>query len=283
MANKFFGAKVNINSNIFHSDVREIRDKLIPDKIKEYGSENVKHRFVRQDIRKDAKIRNIQWTLANISEENSEIISGDVVKSFERSVESLVGTRTVKEFRDEAEKVHFFYFIKDEILLCQSKTDISYEDAFIYFKKLLVNDDVSIGDLDLKIITKTDEFEKILFSDTIRKIKLNYVVPNDPRTLNRISDILLDNKATKGKFEMANEEDGIKLYEDNGDKSNVILDLLEIVKKGYGIIEARIGGRNKSKVIKSDKFPASSRINTGDLKKISEIEKLKNKITSHQR
>ncbi|MHC9536895.1 hypothetical protein ACVQ8P_03735 [Dellaglioa sp. BT-FLS60] len=278
MAQKFYGSKININGNIFNQNVKEIKMSLIPEKIKQYDNKNKENRFIKQKSNQNSKIQNIEWTLANIVQISDDILSGDIVKKFQRSIEQLVGARTQKTFRDEAEKVHFFYFIETEILLCQTKTDISYEEAFEHFKMLLDHNDEQIGYLNIQLLTRVDEFETELFSDTIQKIKLNYVVPNDPDTLNSISDILLDNNASTGKFEIENKEKGIKSYEQDGSKSKLVLNLLEIMKKGFGSIEARIGNRRHSKSIKSKEFPVSARIEESDLKDIKAIEKLKKDI-----
>jgi len=285
---KFYGSKLNINANIFNQDLNNIKKNLIPERIKSFSKYDGKSRLYRLGKSDDKLLNPVRWTLANVTEIEDNVLSGDVVKVSKTTFDILQGVKTEPEEVDRALKIHFYYFVDDEVVIMQSNQYIHYDIGLSVLKTILSRD-VNIGELDFEVYMRYTQFERELFEDTIRKITLNYVTPNDPRTLNSISDILLNNNAPKGKFELENEKDGIRKYKDEEDENkgkekkeptDLLSDFLVIVRSGFVSIKARVGARNHTRTISSKEYAASAKIKEDNVNDLTSVNSLKATIVS---
>ena len=130
---------------------------------------------------------------------------------------------------------------------------------------MLLNDQLHlIGDVEVKLLSDQSHLINELMNKPVRKIVLNYRVPNDPKTLNGISDILLDVHAKTGTVKAEN-PDALKSIE-NGKLSRVFSDITTIVGKGYGTWQAKVGSKKHPKILSSENSPVTKNIPGDSLK-----------------
>lgn len=272
---KFYGSKLNINANIFNQNVEEIKKELIPKRIISFNESSKDESVTIGDSK-------IKWTIANVKCLGKNLISADIVKVFKSSIEQLLGSKTINKEIEEANKVHFYYYVNDEILLMQSSKEINYKLATLVFKKI-ISQDVNIGEVVLEPIIKSLKFKDQLLKSFIRKLKVEYITPNDPKTLDSFADILIDNNANKGVLELENQKNGIKKFENNKEPSKIIKEAIELNDLGYGHITAQTGEKRKEhKTIKSDSYPAFSMIDKKEKNNKKSIDLIKENILSQK-
>lgn len=207
-----------------------------------------------------------KWTFSDVDQMDDDIISGNIAKQESIDRIEIKDGKSIVSTENNAKLVKFFYLVKEELLLVQSNADINSADSVIIFRQLLLlNDQLHlIGDVDVKLLTDQSHLINELMSKPVRKIVLNYRVPNDPKTINRVSDILLDAHAKTGALKMEN-PDGLESKE-NGKLSKVFSDITTIVSKGYGTWKAKVGNKKNSKIISSDSSPVTKNISDDALK-----------------
>lgn len=271
---KFYGSKLNINANIFNQNIEEIKKELIPKRINSFNESSKDENITIGDSK-------TKWTIANVKCLDKDLISADIVKVFKSSIEQLSGSKTISKEIEEANKVHFYYYVNDEILLMQSSKEINHELATSIFKKI-ISQDVNIGEVILEPITKSSKFKDELLNSFIRKLSIEYITPNDPRTLDSFADILSDNNANKGKLELENQKNGIKKFENNK-PSKIIKEAIELNSLGYGQIIALIGKKKKDhKILRSESYPASSTIDKKEKNNKQHINFMKDDILNQK-
>ncbi|KRL80540.1 DUF4747 family protein [Ligilactobacillus equi] len=265
---KFFAMKLNISENIFNSNFKNIKEELIPKRILSFAKEPVN--------RKD------EWTLVNVKSLDNNIIMGDVAKPLLQKVTQIDGSVTKEVAFEYVQLSPFYYFVKEEIILCHPYNTSNKTSVFNHFKGI-ISRDAEIGDVDIRLLSKTKEFEKNLLSEnySVRKLELDYVTPNDPRTLNEIQDIITENNAKTGKLTLENKEEGLKVKSEDGKTTDFIKNLLQITRKGFGNIKATLVDQdNKKTVIETKENPIKKTIDEVDKENIEVINRVKGEIMS---
>lgn len=259
---KYYLAKLNITENIFTDDIEKIKLDRIPKRILSFKQSTMFY-SVGHKISGEGKTK---WTFSDVDQMDDDIISGNIAKQESIDRIEIKDGKSIVSTENNAKLVKFFYLVKEELLLVQSNADINSADSVIIFRQLLLlNDQLHlIGDVDVKLLTDQSHLINELMSKPVRQIVLNYRVPNDPKTINRVSDILLDAHAKTGALKMEN-PDGLESKE-NGKLSKVFSDITTIVSKGYGTWKAKVGNKKNSKIISSDSSPVTKNISDDALK-----------------
>lgn len=259
---KYYLAKLNITENIFTDDIGKIKLDRIPKRILSFKQSTMFY-SVGHKISGEGKTK---WTFSDVDQMDDDIISGNIAKQESIDRIEIKNGKSIVSTENNAKLVKFFYLVKEELLLVQSNADINSADSVIIFRQLLLlNDQLHlIGDVDIKLLTDQSHLINELMSKPVRQIVLNYRVPNDPKTINRVSDILLDAHAKTGALKMEN-PDGLESKE-NGKLSKVFSDITTIVSKGYGTWKAKVGNKKNSKIIRSDSSPVTKNISDDALK-----------------
>ncbi|MBS1004949.1 hypothetical protein JK163_01260 [Levilactobacillus brevis] len=259
---RYYLAKLNIIENIFTEDMQRIKMELIPQRVLSFKNDTL---FYTVGHKIDGESR-AKWTFSDVEQMSSNIISGNIAKQEEVTRFEIREGKSVKSVANDAKLVKFFYLIGEELLLIQSNSGINYADSIIIFRQLLLlNDDLHlIGDIKINVLSNQSKAIEELISKPVRKITLKYHVPNDPKTLNTISDILLDAHAQKGKFEIQN-PDGLKATE-HGKLSRVFSNIISITKKGYGEWSAKVGSKKHPKTLSSEEYPITKNVSDDSLK-----------------
>lgn len=265
---KYYLAKLNITENIFTEDMEKIKLDRIPKRILSFKQSTMFY-SVGHKISGEGKTK---WTFSDVDQLSAGIISGNIAKQEAVDRIEIKDGRSIMSTENNAKLVKFFYLIKEELLLVQSNSDINSADSVIIFRQLLLlNDQLHlIGDIDVKLLSDQSHLINELMNKPVRRIVLNYRVPNDPRTLNGISDILLDVHAKTGTVKVEN-SDGLKSKE-NGKLSKVFSDITTIVSKGYGTWQAKVGSKKHLKTVSSESSPVTKNIPDDSLKNEREVE-----------
>ena len=102
MSDTYYIAKLNINGNIFtdNNNFNKIKTELIPNRIlsfKDGYSITQKH---------------VKYTFADVEKLSKDIISGKVVKLFDRELENVNKGKTLKKLEQDGKECKFFYSIE---------------------------------------------------------------------------------------------------------------------------------------------------------------------------
>jgi hypothetical protein len=286
----YYTAKLNISGNLFSNNLQEIKLKAIPETLMKFSDQQFGEKMVvKEGPQKTASsVRYNRWILTDMEKIDEGIIEGNLTKIFPRDEVVLKGVRTKTTIEDKVRTAHFFYVIRDELLIFQSTTDINYQVFPRKFEILIKKADtgLQIGDVRIELLTRIDEFKKELFSQPVRRVLLKFVTPNDPKTTNSIADTLLGSHAKKATFKMENftDDEGLQAKDSDGQPVKLFSDFLFLLEHGYGSLKAWVGNKNRPKVIESEKFPvrvnirrfASKTKTTANIEsEVKKIEKLK--------
>lgn len=234
MKRRFLAAKVNINQNIFSSDLDSLIE-LIADAIKAkkvLKSSRSKWTWKFTDINeyKDYSKWYITANFAKSRKESKTIVDGDKTDIYE--IPKPVGYLS-----------YFFYDVINEILIFEETGDIQREQFIDAFERIIFNSNMSIGKIEIKLIPKKDVVrDKIMKMEHLTKIEFDLIPPNmiPKDTYKDLGDILNKEKALRLKTVLENQDglnkDGLMV------KSGI-----EMVQNGYGEVKAYGYSRVKSK------------------------------------
>lgn len=247
---KFYVAKLNVNGNIFvdSTDLDNIIVKKIPNHLLKFKSESD------LDLSYMDKLDGSKWGLYDVKEINGKerIIYGNLVRTIEMDRNLLDDNVLTEDKVPFSYFSKFFYIVEKEYLIFQSTTNINYEDFLIYFKKMMEFDNgiSEIGEIELILLTKTDEIEAILLKKLITKLDFYFVQPNNRRNFNKIQDIFNESNSKKGNVTLENSE-GLKTTESaNKDKlTDNVKEIVELTNNGYGSINMSYKNNREDKKV----------------------------------
>lgn len=234
-------AKVNVNENIFIADqeVEEIISKKIPEQVLAFSTDYI-GKFIKE---KDNEGQDILWTLADTTLVDSNTIIGSLTKSRPLIYDSLNSENRLVEKSPENEldtdAAFFIYFIKEEIVTFKTNRNIS-RNAFIQkFKDMLEFEKGmdNIGEVEVILLTKSDEIRSILLSHKVTKINIEVVHPNSrKKQYKRMQEIIRKSKSKKTKLALQN-NDGLTVREESTDElTDILQESLQMTEDGYGSI-----------------------------------------------
>ncbi|MEK3736022.1 MULTISPECIES: hypothetical protein [Paenibacillus] len=235
MRKKFLAAKVNINQNIFNSNVKDLIS-FIPQTI---------------ILKPELKKKNSKWTWKFIDihslEDDENTLYGYFVKSRREKKLGIDGDKT-REYELPFLAAYQSFFIYDgnrEILVFEETSDISRDEFTSAFARIIHDTNLLIGELVIEVIPQKDVvYNQILRMDVLTKIEFDLVHPNfiDKDAYRDLKDIIRNEQATRLKTTLEN-VDGL-----NKD-GKMIHSGLEMVSSGYGKVNAygysRVASRTK--------------------------------------
>ncbi|MBO0485950.1 hypothetical protein [Vagococcus fluvialis] len=247
---KFYVAKLNVNGNIFVDpiDLDNIIEKKIPNHLLKFKSESD------LDLSYIDKLDGSKWGLYDVKEINGQerIIYGNLVRTVEMERNLLDDNVLTEDKVPFSYFSKFFYVVEKEYLIFQSTTNINYEDFLIYFKKMMEFDNgiSEIGEIELILLTKTDEIEDILLKKLITKLDFYFVQPNNRRNFNKIQDIFNESNSKKGNVTLENSE-GLKTTEgtDKDKLTDNVKEIVELTNNGYGSINMSYKNNREDKKV----------------------------------
>lgn len=241
MKRKIYGAKININQNIFHSSYEE----LIP--------------LIGQAVLKDTNIeldlKNSKWTLIKTRKiiiEDKTYISGVLCKVIKCTSEkkydnAIRNTYTASNLNLAHESV-FLLDSYNEIIVFEETANISRHDFIDKFARLCYRIDPTIGELKIKLYPKTIDIDNIVEDmEKIYYAKFN-IIPANHRSSKgflKLDSVLKDENIGELNIVLKNKDGNIKKSE-----NTLFNQCLEMVKKAYG--NFRISSKNKNREDKKD-------------------------------
>lgn len=273
-------AKVNVNSKIFEVYENEFKIKNILNEVyekldnsKEY-EEETKVDYTDALGNESSYIRKSKYTFVELDrDDNKKIITGKLVRNFNRRTEEIENDKTEVSYTDEAVSIYFYFDVKNELITFNSRQAFGYNQFTNAFNELL---NKTIPGYGFEIFLQKDEDvlqEKLKSFKRINKITAVVIPPNsNTKELEELRNGLSyisecqDANATKYKLELSdsNEDRGLNI------QAKLIRDVVKAVSSGYGDLTANgVNERDKAIMMKSNKDAAYTNIIN---EKISKVE-----------
>lgn len=263
-------AKVNLNSKIF--DIYE--NKLDLDTVLGEIYTNLNEGMIYEEesreeyidklgnIKKYTRKSKYQFAELQKEPESNEVITGKVVRTYNRPSENLnEETKEVSDtYKSENISIYFYFDVKNELITFCIRQAFGYIQFTNAFNHLL---NLTIDKYGFEVFLQKDKdllAEKLKELKKVNKIKATLIPPNANeddlqefrQSLGYINDCKESN-ATKYKLELLGSEkdDGLNI------ESKVIQDTVKAITKGYGDMNAYgVNGSGRSEIVKSNRDAA---------------------------
>lgn len=237
-------AKVNLNSKIFDIYNENLNIKDVCDKIYNNIHAKVNYITTREDKYSDSYgntlpyTKKSKYTFQEIDKKENGIITGKLVRSFNKPTEKLNkdSGKMIITHNEENVSIYFYYDVYREMITFCERQSFGYNqfmEAFTY----LLNECVSI--YEFQIFLQKDKNvleEKMKTLKTVHKVNATLIPPNSNEDdMNNLRELVymqqcIDTNSTKIKIEYAS--DDMKM------ESNVMKDIITAVSRGYGDMTA---------------------------------------------
>lgn len=178
-------AKVNVNSKIFEVYENEFKIKNILNEVyekldnsKEY-EEETKVDYTDALGNESSYIRKSKYTFVELDrDDNKKIITGKLVRNFNRRTEEIENDKTEVSYTDEAVSIYFYFDVKNELITFNSRQAFGYNQFTNAFNELL---NKTIPGYGFEIFLQKDEDvlqEKLKSFKRINKITAVVIPPN---------------------------------------------------------------------------------------------------------
>lgn len=235
---KIFGAKININENIFYPDYHNIIPLI--------GEAILNHRGI------TIKRRNTTWTFVDIKEiliDNDKYVTGKLCKVKLISKENRFSEEKHKLYEEEVKNIaftsEFLLDVNNELLVFESNGEIKEEHFIENFSKLCSSIDIKIGELKIKLYPKKESIDNLI--KDINKVyyaKFN-IVPANFKSKNGFSK--LDETLKLDKINEMNTVIKSESGEINTEEGSVFDGFMNMVKKAYGSFNITASLKNEKK------------------------------------
>ena len=252
-------AKVNLNSDIFEvyekklkfDDVFNLIIQSITGGI-DFATKN-REKYIDSYGNTEVYIRESQYTFQEIKKKEYGIITGKLVRTFNKPSEKLDvnSNRLIKEYVTESVSIYFYYDIFNEMITFCERQSFGYNQFMNAFTNLL---NKCVGKYEFEIFLQKDRDlleEKMKSLHTVQKIRATLIPPNS--TEDDLQDLrneltymqqCQDANATKMNLDYVSDE--LRM------ESKVMKDILNAVSRGYGDVTAvGINGSGRTQTISS--------------------------------
>lgn len=238
-------AKVNLNSNIFDVydkklSIVDVSD-LIYEKIvdgTDYLTEN-KEKYTDSYGNPEIYIRESKYTFQEISKQEKGIITGKLVRTFNKPSEKLdnISNRMVKSYIEESVSIYFYYDVYKEMITFCERQSFGYNQFMNAFAHLL---NKCIGIYEFEIFLQKDKDlleEKMKSLRTVRRVRATLIPPNPNETdlqelRNELAYMQQCQEANATRLNLDYVSENMKM------ESKVMKDIMLAVSRGYGDVTA---------------------------------------------
>ena len=238
-------AKVNLNSNIFDvydkklkfDDVFDLIYKNIAD-VTDYFTQN-KDKYIDSYGNPEVFIRKSQYTFQEIMKRENRIITGKLVRTFNKPSEILdeLSHRMVTTYIEESVSIYFYYDVANEMITFCERQSFGYNQFMKAFANML-NKSVKMYEFEIFLQKDKDILEEKMKSlRTVQRVRATLIPPNSTEEdLQELRNELIymqqcqEANATKVNIEYASEN--MKM------ESRVMKDIVTAVSRGYGDVTA---------------------------------------------
>ena len=238
-------AKVNLNSNIFDvydkklkfDDVFDLIYKNIADGT-DYFKQN-KDKYIDSYGNPEVFIRKSQYTFQEIMKRENRIITGKLVRTFNKPSEILdeLSHRMVTTYIEESVSIYFYYDVANEMITFCERQSFGYNQFMKAFANML-NKSVKMYEFEIFLQKDKDILEEKMKSlRTVQRVRATLIPPNSTEEdLQELRNELIymqqcqEANATKVNIEYASEN--MKM------ESRVMKDIVTAVSRGYGDVTA---------------------------------------------
>lgn len=238
-------AKVNLNSNIFDvydkklkfDDVFDLIYKNIAD-VTDYFTQN-KDKYIDSYGNPEVFIRKSQYTFQEIMKRENRIITGKLVRTFNKPSEILdeLSHRMVTTYIEESVSIYFYYDVANEMITFCERQSFGYNQFMKAFANML-NKSVKMYEFEIFLQKDKDILEEKMKSlRTVQRVRTTLIPPNSTEEdLQELRNELIymqqcqEANATKVNIEYASEN--MKM------ESRVMKDIVTAVSRGYGDVTA---------------------------------------------
>ena len=238
-------AKVNLNSNIFDvydkklkfDDVFDLIYKNIAD-VTDYFTQN-KDKYIDSYGNPEVFIRKSQYTFQEIMKRENRIITGKLVRTFNKPSEILdeLSHRMVTTYIEESVSIYFYYDVANERITFCERQSFGYNQFMKAFANML-NKSVKMYEFEIFLQKDKDILEEKMKSlRTVQRVRATLIPPNSTEEdLQELRNELIymqqcqEANATKVNIEYASEN--MKM------ESRVMKDIVTAVSRGYGDVTA---------------------------------------------
>lgn len=238
-------AKVNLNSNIFDvydkklkfDDVFDLIYKNIADGT-DYFTQN-KDKYIDSYGNPEVFIRKSQYTFQEIMKRENRIITGKLVRTFNKPSEILdeLSHRMVTTYIEERVSIYFYYDVANEMITFCERQSFGYNQFMKAFANML-NKSVKMYEFEIFLQKDKDILEEKMKSlRTVQRVRATLIPPNSTEEdLQELRNELIymqqcqEANATKVNTEYASEN--MKM------ESRVMKDIVTAVSRGYGDVTA---------------------------------------------
>lgn len=268
-------AKVNLNSNIFDvynkklslTDVFSLIYRNIFDGT-DYVTQN-KEKYIDSYGNQDVYIRESKYTFQEINKKEQGIITGKLVRTFNKPSEKLdkISKRMVTTYIEESVSIYFYYDVYREMITFCERQSFGYNQFMSAFTSML-NKCVGVYEFEIFLQKDKDVLEEKMKSlRTVQRVKATLIPPNSNEDdLQELRNELLymqqcqEANATKVSLEYASENMRME--------SKVMKDIMTAVSRGYGDVTAmgiNVSGRQQTISSSQDAaYTANIRDNIGE-------------------
>ena len=238
-------AKVNLNSNIFDvydkklkfDDVFDLIYKNIAD-VTDYFTQN-KDKYIDSYGNPEVFIRKSHYTFQEIMKRENRIITGKLVRTFNKPSEILdeLSHRMVTTYIEESVSIYFYYDVANEMITFCERQSFGYNQFMKAFANML-NKSVKMYEFEIFLQKDKDILEEKMKSlRTVQRVRATLIPPNSTEEdLQELRNELIymqqcqEANATKVNIEYASEN--MKM------ESRVMKDIVTAVSRGYGDVTA---------------------------------------------
>ena len=238
-------AKVNLNSNLFDvydkklkfDDVFDLIYKNIAD-VTDYFTQN-KDKYIDSYGNPEVFIRKSQYTFQEIMKRENRIITGKLVRTFNKPSEILdeLSHRMVTTYIEESVSIYFYYDVANEMITFCERQSFGYNQFMKAFANML-NKSVKMYEFEIFLQKDKDILEEKMKSlRTVQRVRATLIPPNSTEEdLQELRNELIymqqcqEANATKVNIEYASEN--MKM------ESRVMNDIVRAVSRGYGDVTA---------------------------------------------
>lgn len=238
-------AKVNLNSNIFDvydkklkfDDVFDLIYKNIAD-VTDYFTQN-KDKYIDSYGNPEVFIRKSQYTFQEIMKRENRIITGKLVRTFNKPSEILdeLSHRMVTTYIEESVSIYFYYDVANEMITFCERQSFGYNQFMKAFANML-NKSVKMYEFEIFLQKDKDILEEKMKSlRTVQRVRATLIPPNSTEEdLQELRNELIymqqcqEANAIKVNIEYASEN--MKM------ESRVMKDIVTAVSRGYGDVTA---------------------------------------------
>ena len=238
-------AKVNLNSNIFDVYERKLAFNdvfsLIYDRITDgtdYLTKN-RERYIDSYGNPDVYIRESKYTLQEINKRGEGIITGKLVRTFNKPSERLdeFSNRMVTTYIEESVSIYFYYDVYREMIAFCERQSFGYNQFMNAFTHML---NKCVGVYEFEIFLQKDKDileEKMKSLRSVQRVRATLIPPNSNEDdLQELRNELIymqqcqEANATKMNLDYVSEN--MKM------ESKVMKDIMTAVSRGYGDVTA---------------------------------------------